>query len=127
MNTEFEEISMDARRSPAWVGEAHLTDQVANFRRCRWATFATPTLLPPIMAKALAMPGDNSLRFDEEQCRSPIVPQAREPDPQDAVGPAEREAMPTARTLQDQELMAESKNLCLQNSAGSETISQREE
>ncbi len=35
--------------------------------------------------------------------------------------------MPTARTLQDQELMAESKNLHLQNSAGSETISQREE
>jgi len=34
--------------------------------------------------------------------------------------------MPTARTLQDQELMAESKNLCLQDSAGSE-ISQREE
>jgi hypothetical protein len=28
--------------------------------------------------------------------------------------------------LQDQDLMAESKNLCLQNSAGSETISQRE-
>ncbi len=35
--------------------------------------------------------------------------------------------MPTARTLQDQELMAESKNLCLQNGAGSETISHREE
>jgi hypothetical protein len=30
--------------------------------------------------------------------------------------------VPTARSLQDQELMAESKNLCLQNSAGSETI-----
>jgi hypothetical protein len=34
--------------------------------------------------------------------------------------------MPTARTLQDQQLMAKSKNLCLQNSAGSETISQGE-
>jgi hypothetical protein len=32
--------------------------------------------------------------------------------------------MPTARTLQDQELVPESKNLCLQNIAGSETISQ---
>ena len=35
--------------------------------------------------------------------------------------------MPAAGTLQDQELMTESKNLCFQNSAGSETISQREE
>jgi hypothetical protein len=39
----------------------------------------------------------------------------------------ETELMPTAGTMQDQELMAESKNLCLQNSAGSETISQGEE
>jgi len=34
--------------------------------------------------------------------------------------------MTMARTLQDQELMAEGKNLCLQNGASSETISQRE-
>jgi|GEM_PF-6214463 len=34
--------------------------------------------------------------------------------------------MTAVRTLQDQELMAESKNLCLQNSASSETISERE-
>jgi hypothetical protein len=34
--------------------------------------------------------------------------------------------MTTTRTLQDQELMAQSKNLCLQNGAGSEAISERE-
>jgi hypothetical protein len=34
--------------------------------------------------------------------------------------------MPTARKLQDQELMAESKNFCLQNGASSETVSRRE-
>ena len=33
--------------------------------------------------------------------------------------------MTTGRTLQDQELMAKRKNLCLQKSASSETISQR--
>jgi len=32
----------------------------------------------------------------------------------------------TARTLQDQELMPESKNLCLQNGECWETISERE-
>jgi hypothetical protein len=35
--------------------------------------------------------------------------------------------MPTAQTLQDQELMAESKNLCLQNGAGPKTVTQRKE
>ncbi len=66
---------MNARRSPARIGEAHLTDQIAKFRRYRWATFATPTLPCPIEAKTPAMPGDNGLRLDNEQCRSPIVPQ----------------------------------------------------
>jgi hypothetical protein len=73
------------------------------------------------------MPGDDSLRLDKEQCRAPIVPQSRKPDPQDPVSPTETQPTPTARTLQDQELMPECKNLCLQNSASSETISQREE
>jgi hypothetical protein len=35
--------------------------------------------------------------------------------------------MPTTRTMQEQDLVAKSKNLCLQNSAGSETISEGEE
>jgi len=33
------------------------------------------TLPSPIEAKSLAMPGDDGLRFDKEQCRTPIVPQ----------------------------------------------------
>ena len=47
-------------------------------------------------------------------------------NPQDSVSEAETEFMTAVRTLQDQELMAESKNLCLQNSTSSETISERE-
>ena len=39
---------------------------------------ATPTLPSPIEAKSLAMSGDNSLRFEEEQSRSPIVPRERQ-------------------------------------------------
>ena len=82
------------------------------------------------MIETPAMPGDDSLRLDKEQCRAPIVPQSRKPDPQDTVSPTETQPTPTARTLQDQKLMPlmpECKNLCLQNSASSETISQREE
>jgi hypothetical protein len=47
----------------------------------------------PIELKPLAMPGDGGLRFDDDQCRLPVVPQLPEPNPQDAVAP-------TAGTLQ---------------------------
>ncbi len=78
LNTEFQEFPMNARSAPARVGETHVLDEIPNFRRYRRATFATPTLPSPIEAKSLAMPGgDNRLRFDKEQRRSPIVPQPR--------------------------------------------------
>src|SRR5256885_16179504 len=122
----FQEFPMNARSAPARVGETHVPDEIPNFRIYRRATFATPTLPSPIEAKSLAMPGDNRLRFDKEQRRSPIVPQPREPNPQDSISPTETELMTAVRTLQDQKLMSESKNLCLQKGTSSETISQRE-
>jgi hypothetical protein len=117
---------MNARSSPARVGEAHVPDEIPNFRRYRQATFATPTIPSPIEAKFLAVPSDSRLRFDKEQCGTPIVPRAGEPNPQDSVRKAETQPVTTARTLEDQELMAECKNLCLQKSTSSETISQTE-
>src|SRR2546430_12616364 len=62
----------------------------------------------------------------KEQRRSPIVPQPREPNPQDSISPTETELMTAVRTLQDQKLMSESKNLCLQKGTSPETISQRQ-
>lgn len=118
-NAEFHELPMNARRTPARIGEAHLTDQIPNFRTNGWATFAIPTLPSPIEAKSLAMPGDDGLWPDHEQRRSPIVPQSREPNPQDPVSPTKTQLVTAARTLQDQELMTESKNLRLQNSTSS--------
>ncbi len=126
LDSNLQQFPVNARSSPARVGEAHLPNQIPNFRRYRRATFATPTLPSPIEAKSLAMPGDNRLRFDKEQRRSPIVPQPREPNPQDSISPTETELMTAVRTLQDQKLMSESKNLCLQKGTSSETISQRE-
>jgi len=97
LNTEFQEFPMNARSAPARVGQTHVPDEIPNFRRYRRATFATPTLPSPIEAKSLAMPGDNRLRFDKEQRRSPIVPQPREPNPQDSISPTETELMTAVR------------------------------
>ena len=66
---------MKAGISPTRVGETHLPNDISNFRGHRWATFATPTLPSPIEAKSLAMPGNDGLRLDKDQRRTPIVPQ----------------------------------------------------
>ena len=109
------------------LGEAHFPDQIPNFWRYTRSSFKMATLPIPIQSKPLAMPGNDSLRLDQEQCRAPIVPQSRKPDPQDTVSPTETQPMATARTLQDQKLMPERKNVCLQSSASLETISRGEE
>ena len=123
LDSNLQQLSVNAGSSPTRVGEAYFPDQIPNFRRYTGSSFKRATLPIPIQSKPLAMPGDDSLRLDKEQCRTPIVPQSRKPDPQDTVSASETQPMPTARTLQDQKLMPECKNLCLQNSASSETIS----
>ena len=101
-----------------------MPNQIADFRRYRRVTFATPTPPAPIKPKSLAMPGDDRRRLDDEQCRPPIAPQLRKPDQEDSVSPTETELLTAPRTLQNQELMAKSKNLCLQSGAASKPISQ---
>ena len=115
---------MNARSTPARIGEAHLPDEIANFGTEGWATLATPTLPTPIKPETLAVPGDDGFGLEDEQCRPPIIPQAGEPDPEDSIRTAETKLVATARTLQDQKLMAESKNLSLQNEARSKSCLQ---
>jgi len=103
-----------------------LSDEIANFGTYRGATFATPTLPTPIKSETLAVPSDDGFGLEDQQCRPPIIPQAGEPDPEDSIRTAETKLVATARTLQDQKLMAESKNLCLQNEARSEAIPEAE-
>ena len=47
-DSDLEQLSMNARSTPAWIGEAHLPDEIANFGTEGWATLATPTLPTPI-------------------------------------------------------------------------------
>src|SRR6266851_7141081 len=75
LDSNLQQFPMNAWSTPSRVGEAHLTNQLPSFRGYGRATIVTPTLPSPIEAKSLAMPGDNGLRLDNEQCRSPIVPQ----------------------------------------------------
>jgi hypothetical protein len=105
-DSNLQQFSVNAWSTPTWVGEAHLPNQIPDFRGYRRTAFPMPTLPSPIESKAFAMPGDDGLGLEDEQCRSPIVPQAGEPDPEDAIRPAETKLVATARTLYDQKLMA---------------------
>jgi hypothetical protein len=66
------------------------------------------------------MPADDGLGFDDYQCGSPVRPQPGQPNPQQAVSSAQTNAMAAIRALQDQELMAQGNDFCLQSCPSSE-------
>jgi len=73
---------MDVGRASQRVVAAHLPDQIADLagdRRSTW--FAAAHFPRPEQAKAVAMPGDDSLRPDDGQRRAPVLPNARQDDP----------------------------------------------
>ena len=87
--------------SEGWRGSFSGSDY--EFWTYTRSSFKMATIPISIQSKPHALPSDDSLRLDKEQCRAPIVPQSRKPDPQDTVSPAETQPTPTARTLQGPE------------------------
>jgi hypothetical protein len=64
------------------------------------------------------MPADDGLGLNDDQVRAPIAPEAREPDPEDAVDRAQGEAL-FRRTLEYYDLVAQGQDLCLEGKARS--------
>src|SRR5205823_10717850 len=58
LDAELEKLSMDSRRSPQRVGDAHLADQPANFQRCNWSAAAVPRFPAPIRSETGTVPTD---------------------------------------------------------------------
>src|SRR6201999_3182742 len=48
IDAELEEFSMDPRRSPQRIGDAHLADKLADLRRYSWPATTAPRLPPPV-------------------------------------------------------------------------------
>ena len=59
---------MNAQRSPARIGEAHLTDQIPNFIECRGSSFKMATLPCPIESKPQFWPGEDQLHGKRALC-----------------------------------------------------------
>ncbi len=74
-DTKFEQFAVDAGRAPKRILAAHSTDQFSHiFRDRRSARLAMTNFPAPEQPEALAMPGHDGLRLDDDQGRSPIVP-----------------------------------------------------
>src|SRR6478672_10867868 len=67
LDAELEKLTMDSRRSPQWIGDAHLADQPANFQRHRWSTAAASRFPAPIQSEARAVPSYNSVRLNDRK------------------------------------------------------------
>src|SRR4029077_16112933 len=66
-DTELEEFSMDSRRSPQRIGNAHLADKLAYLQRNCWPATPRFRFPSPIYREASAMPFDYRLRLDNRQ------------------------------------------------------------
>ena len=87
VDAEFEEFAMDAGCTPTGILPAHLADQIADLaRKDRSSRLAAPHLPGPEQAKAGTMPGKDRFWLDDGQRRAPVMPEAEQADPQQAVG-----------------------------------------
>src|ERR1700692_1789367 len=67
IDAELEEFSMDPRRSPQRISNAHLADKLAYLRRYSWSATTTSRLPAPIRSETRAMPTDDRIRLDDHQ------------------------------------------------------------
>jgi hypothetical protein len=56
LNTEFQQLPLNARSAPRRIGETHSSDDVSNFTGHRRTPFATAALPLPVESEALSMP-----------------------------------------------------------------------
>src|SRR6202140_405141 len=68
IDSELEQLSVDPRRSPQRIGNAHLADKLAYLRGYSWSATAAPRLPAPIRSEAGAVPFYDGLRLHNRQC-----------------------------------------------------------
>src|SRR5258707_11996008 len=66
-DAELEQLSMDPRRSPQRISNAHLVDKPAYVRGYSWSATSTSRLPAPIRSETRAMPTDDRIRLDDRQ------------------------------------------------------------
>jgi hypothetical protein len=94
VEAEFEDFAMDAGCTPRGVLPAHLADQRSDLGRNDGSSGLTAAHLPgPEQAKPGTMPGNDRFWLDDDDCRAPATPEARQTDPQQAVSRGQFQAI----------------------------------
>src|SRR5262249_6750715 len=101
---------MDPWRAPERIVSRHVANQYPHILGDRWSTEVSPTSPGPEPPEPLPVPGDDRLRLDDDECRSPAAPHVRQPCPQPAV--RFRQANPwRPRPLEHEQLMPQRQDL----------------
>jgi hypothetical protein len=105
--TEHQQLSMNARRSPRWILRHHSEDQLPNFLRRppfsdRFPHFRDHS---PIQTEADSMPSDNGFRGDDEEQLLPLRPEPTNSNPEEFV--EQIEIWPRTAPFQHGQLLTE--------------------
>jgi hypothetical protein len=93
IDAKLQQFAVNPRRAPEWVRVGHCANQYADIARYGRPADAMTSLPPPQQAEALAMPRDHGVRLHDDERAAPVLPEPRDPDPQQAVGRSETEAL----------------------------------
>jgi hypothetical protein len=91
---EFQQFAMNSRGAPTRIGLRHRANQRTDVRWHGRSPHATPALQGPPEPEASSVPGDDGLRLDDDQRRSPsrqhtrARPRANGPPARDATAEA---------------------------------------
>src|SRR6516164_686695 len=109
--SQFEEFSMDPRRSPKGIGQAHPANELTSlFRQFRPSRLSMAAFPAPVQPESLAMPSDHGLRFDDDECRAPTRPKPPQTRPEEPVRRPQANT-PLLRPAQHIDLMAKGDDL----------------
>src|SRR5262245_63056205 len=119
VDTQLEQLAVDTWSTPQRVLSVHPSDKRPNVCRNGWSAHtAAPRLPRPEHPETDAMPGNDGVRLDDHQRRSPSRPDPREPYPEEPV----RQCQPRSLhgPLQDAQLVTECQDVKLQSRAAAE-------
>src|SRR5438132_3892580 len=86
VETELEELAMNARRTPEGIGEGHGADELGDLQIDGRTTCSAASRFPvPGHTEALPVPANHGLRLNDMERFAPPCAPPREPHPEDAV------------------------------------------
>ena len=94
VDAQLEQLAVNARCSPQRVFATQSADQFSNVIGNRRRPRSTVADLPgPEQTKALAVPSDDRVRFDDDQSRPPAAPARAQRCPQESIGRCQLRAL----------------------------------